>query len=66
MPDDPDLEIRIYTVDGELVRVLDDPDGGQIHWDGKNGYGERVASGIYLYVVRSCGEKKIGKITVIK
>jgi hypothetical protein len=69
LPIDDDLEIRIYTLDAELVRVLDSGDeivGGQATWDGENEDGERVASGIYIYLVRCDGEKKVGKITVIK
>jgi len=36
-------------------------------WDVKNREGERVARDIYIYLVtNSQGEKKIGKIAVVK
>ncbi|MCB4790370.1 MAG: hypothetical protein LHV68_00620 [Elusimicrobia bacterium] len=62
-------EIRIYTVSGELVRKIDlnsfiDPNG--YAWDGKNGDGKYVASGVYLWVVRSDQGKKTGKLIVIR
>ena len=64
----PDARIRIFTLTGELV-----VDSGELSWQGtwawdmKNREGERVARGIYIYfVTNSQGEKKIGKIAVVK
>jgi hypothetical protein len=39
---------------------------GQWRWLGANDAGRRVASGIYIYVIEAQGERKIGKIAVIK
>lgn len=53
-----DVQIRIYTANGTLVRLLDlghQPAGvyqqqsRAAYWDGKNGIGESVASGVYFY-----------------
>ncbi len=45
--------LHIYDVSGRLVRTLVDTemDAGckEIHWDGRDGGGRRVASGIYFY-----------------
>ena len=59
-----DVSISIYTTDGKLIRQLDlghQPVGMYHHrssaayWDGKNGLGESVASGVYFYTF-SAGE----------
>ncbi len=59
--DEPtNVTIEIYGVNGQLVRSLDlghQPSGVYMsrsraaYWDGKNEYGERVASGVYFYTL---------------
>ena len=55
-----DVTLHIYAVDGTLVRTL--PLGHQVtgiyqsrsraaYWDGKNEFGEPVASGVYFYTL---------------
>ena len=53
-----DVTLSIYSVDGKLVRTLalgHQPAGvyrdrnRAAHWDGRNAFGERVASGLYFY-----------------
>jgi len=53
-----DVRIYIYNAAGELVRVLRGSDPSfsnnqrefwKIFWDGKNGTGEKAASGLYIY-----------------
>ena len=72
-----DKSIGIYNLAGELVLDVEGSsiymdkwyDDGYVYkyeWDGKNDYGERVASGIYIYVVNADGNKKAGKLAVIK
>jgi len=59
--------IRIYTLDGNLVKTLDEKSGkDEIDWDGTNEYGDKVVSGIYLYIYESPSEKGISKFTVIR
>ena len=62
--------IRIYTISGELVKTLMKDSGsvGKIIWfPVYNESGEKMASGVYLYVMESSdGQKKIGKLMVIK
>lgn len=62
--------VRIYSVNGTLVRVLthDDPTGGgQLAWDLRNRNNQFVASGVYFYVVEApSGAKKVAKFTVIQ
>jgi len=70
--------IDIYNLGGELVHRAPeseislkgiDPQNRHVYkyeWDGRNDYGERVASGIYIYVVNADGNRKTGKLAVIK
>ena len=55
-----DVMLSIYSADGELVRTLalgHRPAGvyhsknRAAHWDGRNEYGETVASGVYFYTL---------------
>lgn len=68
---DPESEIKIYNVNGELVREVKDSEidkaraGEKIYnflWDCKNSSGKDVASGVYIYIVevkeKSSGETK--------
>jgi len=72
-----DKSIGIYNLAGEMVLNVEGSsiymdkwyDDGYVYkyqWDGKNDSGERVASGIYIYVVNVDGNKKTGKLAVIK
>lgn len=59
--------IRIFTLAGELVKKQDV--SGQYSWDWnvKNTDGGELARGIYIWVVTNpAGEKRIGKIAIIK
>ena len=57
---DADVTLHIYAVNGQLVRTL--ALGHQVagmyqnrsraaYWDGKNAFGEKVASGVYFYTL---------------
>jgi hypothetical protein len=63
-----DVVIRIYNIEGQLVRTLNlgnQPAGTYImkdkaaSWDGKNDEGNLVSSGVYFYTLEANG-KKIG------
>ena len=61
--------IRIFTLSGDLVRKLDKvaAEGNQKIWDGRNTGGERVATGVYYYVISSpiC-KKATGRLAVVR
>ena len=68
------VTLYIYSVDGQLVRrlKLGNKQAGLYHsknraayWDGKNAYGEPVASGIYYYTL-STGEFSATRRMVIR
>ena len=59
-------EIRIYTIEGKLVITIL-PDTINYQWNVKNESGNKLSSGVYLYIISNDkGEKKTGKLAVIK
>jgi len=72
---DPEGEIKIYNIAGELVRKVRDSeisrDGTDPHiyrflWDCKNSSGKGVASGIYIYIVEAKEKNGNGSKKVVK
>lgn len=75
LPPDPGLVVEIYNAAAQRVRTLNVGDGNEIsvspqeavgRWDGRNDRGEYVASGTYIYLVRSSYGVRTGKLTFIK
>jgi len=63
----PGATVRVYTITGELVWEQTDGGIGQVAWDGRtSGRTGVVASGIYLYVVERNGQRRLGKIAVLR
>lgn len=64
----PSVKIRIFRVTGELVYERDVVTGtGTAVWPAVNKDGEKVASGVYIYIVTNpAGNKKTGKIAVVR
>jgi outer membrane protein assembly factor BamB len=64
------IRIRIYDLNGEIVRELLDETrfGGEhwIEWDGRNEDGDVVASGVYIIRMEAGDFKRNEKIIVIK
>ena len=65
--------IKIYTVAGRLIKEVKAPARvgfNHIYWDGKDGDGETIANGIYLYklILEGSGktETSIQKLAVLK
>ncbi|MCX5782501.1 MAG: hypothetical protein NT145_07365, partial [Elusimicrobia bacterium] len=63
-------KVRIFNVAGELVAELDETDGdGRYLWDIRNQSGNKVASGVYIYLVTNPddnSQKAKGKFAIIK
>jgi len=57
--------VKIYTTSGHWVKTLP-VNGTQALWDLTNDHGDKVASGIYMYVITANSDKKVGKIAVIR
>jgi len=59
-------DIKIFTVSGHKVAELHS-DGPSVQWDLSNDSGDKVASGIYLYVITdNAGDKTKGKVAIIR
>ena len=70
-----DVAIRIYDVNGHLVRRLvlgEQMPGNYVskdnaaYWDGQNNSGEKVASGVYFYQFEANGQRFVKKMTLLK
>ncbi|UCH83465.1 MAG: T9SS type A sorting domain-containing protein [Candidatus Latescibacterota bacterium] len=64
------VSIRVYDVAGRLIRTLineERPAGVQkVVWHGRNDNGERVASGVYLFVMQTKDVKQVRKAVFLK
>ena len=54
------LEVSVYTSEGEKVKKLTEP-----VWDGKNEAGYDVASGVYLFLMKTARGSALGKFAVL-
>ncbi len=63
----PLCTIKIYTLNGELVSTIEHTSGKRSHrWDVTNDRGDRLASGVYLYLIKNDKNKKKGKLIIIR
>ncbi|MBC8235866.1 T9SS type A sorting domain-containing protein [bacterium] len=69
------VAITIFDASGRIIRTIDvgyQPAGSYIsknravYWDGKNSFGETVASGIYFYSIRAGNFNAVKKMIVTK
>ncbi|TKJ41877.1 hypothetical protein CEE37_04725 [candidate division LCP-89 bacterium B3_LCP] len=63
-----DVEIRILTLQGILIRTLRTTGNvsGGLRWYLDNEYGEQVGSGVYLYYASGAGDTFWGKLAVVR
>ena len=64
------LSLKLYDVRGRLVRVLHDGEAeagaGAATWDGRDGVGAGVASGVYFCEAKAGGRTVIQKLTLVR
>jgi len=59
--------VKIFTTSGHKVKELSAHSSGLSTWDLTNDSGDKVASGIYIYLITdSQGDKTKGKVAIIK
>ena len=75
LSEDANVKLTIYDVNGELVRTIDvghqtaakyDSRAKAIYWDGRNRFGEQVASGIYFYHLDAGDFSGTRKMVILK
>ena len=63
----PLCTIKMYTLNGELVRTIEHTSGATSYsWDVTNDRGDRLGSGVYLYLIKDAKNKKKGKLIIIR
>jgi len=63
----PVCKIKIYTLNGELVATIDHTTGETSYpWSVTNDRGDRLASGVYLYIIKNEKYSKKGKLIIIR
>jgi len=70
LPAREQVSLKVFDVSGRLVRTLVDgplSDGSHRYtWDGRNGRGASVASGVYFYVLRSESIRQSRKAVLLR
>jgi len=75
LAEDADVTLRIYSINGELVRTIDvghqtaakyDTRSKAVYWDGRNRFGEQVASGVYFYSLSAGDFSATRKMVILK
>jgi len=70
IPKTEKVDLTIYTITGEKVKTLvsDKVEAGfhEVQWSGLNDYGKSVASGIYIYRIKTKGFNKSLKMLFLK
>ena len=64
-----DITVRIFDVGGRLVRELRQsgvPGSNLLPWDTANRYGQKLGSGVYIYIIQSGGEKLVDKVAIVR
>ena len=75
LAEDSDVSIEIYDASGRLVRSLSlgyqsagfyNSRGRAAYWDGRNAIGERVASGVYFYQLKTPSFRQTRRLLILK
>ena len=75
LAEDADVSLTIYDVSGETVRTIDighqtaamyETRAKAIYWDGRNRFGEQIASGIYFYSLSAGDFSATRKMVILK
>lgn len=70
LPSDTHVQLVIYDIAARLIRTLEDADQSagehEVIWDGKDGDGKNLASGVYFYQLRTAKESLTRKALLIR
>jgi len=65
-----DVQIQVYTISGRLLKTISETvisDGyriSDIHWDGKDDFGDHIGKGVYVYKVQIATENEENSLRV--
>ena len=57
--------IRLYTLSGRLIRVIENAMRGQV-FDGRDAFGNLLSPGVYLYQISAADQQKVVKSKIEK
>lgn len=60
-----EVKLKIFDVGGQLVRELTGTTS-PIQWDTTNRFGQKVGSGVYIYMMESSGNRLVDKLAVVR
>ncbi|MBU1754648.1 hypothetical protein KKG56_12515 [bacterium] len=61
------VTIKIFTVTGELVRVIEGKTTGEYIWYAKNDDGDEVSTGVYIYqITNQQAGNSFGKVAIVR
>jgi len=70
LPEAADIELAVFGVDGKMIRVLENeakPAGTfEATWDGRDAFGNPVASGVYFYRLNAGSFTETRKMVLMK
>ncbi len=70
MPRAGEVSLRVYDIEGRLVRTLVEGEFGagrhEALWNGKDGTGRAVGSGMYMYELKAMGETLTRSMLLVK
>lgn len=58
--------IRIFNILGQKIQTLKNETSNQIQWNLNDSSGKRIATGTYIYHVKSTGFEYAGKLTILR
>ena len=75
LAEDAFVTLTIYDLSGRVVRFLDvghriasayESRSKAVYWDGRNGFGEQVASGVHFYTLTAGGYSATRRLVILK
>ena len=70
LPEASHVTVKVFNMLGQEVRTILDQEQSsgvkQVLWNGRNNYGSKVASGIYIYAIKANDFYKAKKMILMK
>ncbi len=59
-------DVRVLDLSGRLIFARTAPAGTRVEWHGEADAGGRVPPGLYLYSLRTAGQRREGKVVLLR